>query len=159
MWIGVISDTHGVLPPEALDIFGGVDYILHCGDVGDPKVLDDLSIVAPVAGVIGQSDDPAAYPFETVLFRRWFEVGIFVTHRIGDPVNPTRPVKADIERFDPQVVLFGHSLEPFNSRIEQRLFFNPGAAGKKRGRAPRSVGLLEIDGRNVRCEVVPLDAK
>lgn len=159
MWIGVISDTCGLLNPQALDIFSGVDYILHCGDIGDPTILDTLSQVAPIAGVIGQSDDPGQYPFGRVLFRKWFDVGIYVNHRIGDPMNVMRAVKKEVERLDPQVVLFGHSHEAFNNRIESRLFFNPGGAGRKRPRFPRSVGLLELEGRLVRGEIVPLNGK
>jgi hypothetical protein len=157
MWIGVISDTCGTLNPAALDIFSGVDYILHCGDIGDPKVLDDLSQVAPVAGVIGHGDDPDLYPFGKMFFRKWFDVGIYVNHRIGDPMNVLRVVKKEVERLDPQVILFGYSHEAFNNRIENRLYFNPGGAGRRRMRFPRSVGILELEGRLVRGEIVPLD--
>jgi putative phosphoesterase len=159
MWIGVISDTGGSLSAEAIDVFSGVDYILHCGDIGDPQVLDALSQVAPVAGVIGANDDPELYPFGRSLFRKWFDVGIYVNHRIGEPMNVLRAVKKDVERFDPQVILFGHGNEAFNNRIDNRLFFNPGGAGKKRGRPERSVGLLEIEGRSVRGEIVPLNGR
>lgn len=159
MWIGVISDTAGHVHDGILEIFSGVDYILHCGEIGDPQVLDTLSQVAPVAGVIGQGDDPEKYPFGRVLYRKWFEIGIYVNHRIGDPMNILRAVKKEMEQYDPQVVLFGHSHEVFNTRIESRLFFNPGGAGRRRAKHPRSVGLLEIEGRSVRGEIVPLNGK
>lgn len=159
MWIGVIGDTNGFLNPLVLDVFSGVDYILHSGDIGHPDVLDGLSLVAPVAGVVGQSDIPENYPFTRTLFRKWFEVGVYVNHRIGDPMDLSKVVRKEIEKVDPQVVIFGHSQEAYNTRIESRLFFNPGAAGKKRSKFPRSVGLLEIDGRTVRGEIVLLDGR
>lgn len=158
MWIGVISDTCGELDPRVQSVFGGVDYILHCGSVGDPSILDILSHLAPVAGVIGANDNQTLFPFEKSLFRKWFEVGVYLAHDIGDPLELARGVRKEIEQYEPQVVLFGNTGTGFNSRIENRLFFNPGAAGPHPQSASRSVGLLEIGGRNVRAEIVPLDA-
>ncbi len=157
MWIGIISDTCGSLNPRVGEVFHGVDYILHCGDIGDPQILDVLSQMAPVAGVIGQGDEAGQYPFGRTFFRKWFDVGIYMNHRIGDPMNLPRASRKDIERYDPQVVLFGWSHESFNTRIENRLFFNPGAAGRRRPRFPRSVGIIEIEGHSVRGEIVKLD--
>ena len=156
MWIGVISDTHGFLSTPILDIFDGVDYILHCGNIGSPEVVEELSQIAPVTGVLGQADDVEQYPFDKTLFRKWFDVGIYVTHRVGDPTRLTRNIKDEVEKVDPQVVLFGHIQGSFNNRVEDRLFFNPGPAGKRRSKHPRSVGILEIQGRLVRGQVVPL---
>ena len=157
MWIGVISDTTGELPGNVFDVFDGVDYILHCGMIGDPQTLDDLSQIAPVAGVLSQQDDGELYPFERTLKRQWFDVGIYVCHKIGDPMNLQRSVEKEIEEFEPEVVLFGSGGEAFNNRVESRLFFNPGSAGRRRANQPRSIGLLEIDGHSVRAEIVPLD--
>ena len=157
MWIGVISDTCGELDPRVQDIFGGVDYILHCGRIGDPAILDILSHLAPVAGVIGASDNSSIFPFEKMLFRKWFDVGVYVTHDIGEPLDISRAVKKDLELHDPQVVIFGNCASSFNSRVDGRLLFSAGAAGPLSGAVRRSVGLLEIDGRNSRAEVVPLD--
>lgn len=159
MWIGVISDTCGELDPRVQDVFGGVDYILHCGRIGDPSILDVLSHLAPVAGVIGASDDHNVFPFEKSLFRKWFDVGVYLAHDIGDPLDLSRGVRKDLEVYEPQVLLFGNCADGFNSRIESRLYFSPGAAGPMNGARRRSVGLLEIEGRNTRAEVVPLDAE
>lgn len=159
LWIGVVSDTHGWLSPQILDVFDGLHYIVHCGNIGSPEVLNELSQIAPVVGVVSQTDDAELYPFEKTLFRKWLEVGVFVSHRIGDPARPHRAVRAQLEQQDPQVVLFGQSQKPFNNRIDSRLFFNPGPAGRKRSRVQRSVGLLEVEGHSVRGEVVPLDGR
>lgn len=159
MWIGVISDTHGVLNPKVLDIFDGVDYILHGGDIGHPSVLEELSQVAPVSGVVGQHDDPEEFPFEKTLFRKWFDVGVYVHHRIGEPGNMRRVPQKDVESLDPQVVIFGHTHEAFNERVDDRLFFNPGPAGRRKMKLPRSIGLIELEGQLVRGEIVPLNGK
>lgn len=157
MWIGVISDTAGVLMPGVVNVFDGVDYILHCGNIGNPTVLEELSQIAPITGVIGGSDSAEVYPFDRSLYRKWFETGIYMHHRIGDPTDLHRNTQKAIEAADPQVVLFGSTGEPFNTRIESRLFFNPGAAGRRRPKQPRTVGLLEISGHSVRAEIVPID--
>jgi hypothetical protein len=157
MWIGVISDTAGTLPDQVLDVFDGVDYILHCGNIGDPQILNDLSQLAPIAGVLGSGDDPEVYPFQKVLVRKWFDVGVYVTHKIGDPMNLHPNMKKELDSHDPQVVLFGATGEAFNNRVDNRLFFNPGASGRRRVKYPRSIGLLEIEGHSVRAEVVPYD--
>lgn len=157
MWIGVISDTAGVLMPGVVNVFDGVDYILHCGNIGNPTVLEELSQIAPITGVIGGGDSAEVYPFDRSLYRKWFETGIYMHHRIGDPTDLHRNTQKAIEAADPQVVLFGSTGEPFNTRIESRLFFNPGAAGRRRPKQPRTVGLLEISGHSVRAEIVPID--
>ncbi|MAB88060.1 MAG: hypothetical protein CMJ90_01200 [Planctomycetes bacterium] len=157
MWIGVISDTAGVLMPGVVNVFDGVDYILHCGNIGNPTVLEELSQIAPITGVIGGSDSAEVYPFERTLYRKWFETGIYMHHRIGDPTDLHRNTQKAIDAADPQVILFGSTGEPFNTRIESRLFFNPGAAGRRRPKQPRTVGLLEISGHSVRAEIVPID--
>ena len=157
MWIGVISDTHGTLSHSVLDVFDGVDYILHCGNIGSPEVLEELSQIAPVAGVLGQGDDSDLYPFQKTMLRKWFDVGIYLSHRIGDPTHLSKAIKEELNRLDPQVILFGYIQGAFNNRVEDRLFFNPGPAGRKRSRHQRSVGILEIEGRLVRGEVVALE--
>jgi predicted phosphodiesterase len=159
MWIGVISDTCGELDARVADVFGGVDYILHCGGIGDPAILDVLSHIAPVAGVLAAHDSAAAVPFEKSLYRNWFEVGIYLAHSIGDPMELSRAAANDIEQYAPQVVLFGNQPSACNSRIDGRLFFAPGPAGPFAGATRRSVGILEIEGRNHRAESIPLDGR
>lgn len=156
MWIGVISNSSGCVEEQAKEIFAGVDYILHCGNAGSQAVLEEYSIVAPITGVLGDIDDPEFLPFQYQLFKKWFDIGVFVQHAIGDPFNLSPEMKSDLARLLPEVVLFGLGSEPFNARVENRLFFHPGSCGAPSSRHPRSVGLLEIDGQTVRAEVVPI---
>lgn len=157
MLIGVLGDSHGVLHDEVLKIFDGVDYILHCGGIGSPEVLERLSFVAPIAGVVGPQDTHEEYPFDKIFAVTWFETSVLVMHRIGDPTRVTKACREEIEKHDPQVVVFARSEGPFNQRSEGRLWFNPGPAGRKRSRFRLSVGLLEIEGRSIRGQVIPLD--
>ena len=157
MWIGVISDTRGQVLEQARDLFEGVDYILHCGNVGSASVLEELSLVAPITGVLGTLDDPEDYPLQKVLYKKWFEVGIYLRHDIGDPLNLTQEMKDEFAKEDPEVVLFGAGGDSFNNRVENRLFLNPGGCGLLLDEGVRSVGLLEIEGQSVRAEVVPIE--
>ncbi|HMS16074.1 MAG TPA: metallophosphoesterase family protein [Planctomycetota bacterium] len=157
MWIGVINDTEGYVESSARDIFEGVDYILHCGNVGSVLVLEDLSLVAPVTGVIGPKDDAELFPFGTVLFKKWFETGIYLRHQIGDPFDAAEELRGDLDLHKPEVVLFGSGGRAFKGRIENRLYFNPGSCGHPGPGRIRSIGLLEIEGQSIRAEVVPIE--
>jgi uncharacterized protein len=155
MWIGVVADTRGTLHPRSLDIFEGMDFVLHCGGIGDPKVLLELSNVAPTSGVIGQADDdPAFQPLNRVLFRKFGDLPLLVMHDIGSPARPNAGLVHVLEDMEPKALLFGSTLEPFSGSVENRLWFNPGSASQEA--AEPSVGILEIDGQAIRGEIVRL---
>ncbi len=158
MRVGVISDTHGILEPEVLGIFRGVDLILHGGDIGTPDVLRDLEGVAPVKAVLGNVDDPQAvgrHPGRRV--ERVDGLPILVTHEIGSPDRLLPQVDRAIARERPRVVVFGHSHRVYNAEHGGVLFLNPGGAGPRRFGLPRSVALLRVlEGRPV-AEIILLD--
>jgi uncharacterized protein len=136
--VGVISDTHGLLRPEALSGLQGSDYIIHAGDVGDPAILDQLSALAPVTAVRGNVDHgPWAQkiPINDVL-----EVGgisIYVLHRLED-----LDLKPEAAGF--AAVIYGHTHTPKQEAKNGVLYFNPGSAGPKRFKLPVSVGTLTV---------------
>lgn len=148
--LGVISDTHGLLRPEALDALRGSDRILHAGDVGAPTILETLAQIAPVTAVRGNVDTQAwarALPATEVV-----QVGgvlIYLLHDIA-----TLDLKPEAAGF--HVVIYGHSHRP---RIEEKngvLYFNPGSAGPRRFKLPVSIGKLLIDAGHAQAEVVEL---
>ena len=150
MLIGVISDTHGLLRPEALDALRGSDCIIHAGDVGDPEILVRLREVAPVTAVRGNIDRGTwarALPDCDVL-----ETGgtsIYILHILAE-----LDLKPDAAGFS--AVIYGHSHAP---KIETRngvLYFNPGSAGPRRFRLPVTVGRLTVKNRAVRGEIIHL---
>ena len=150
MRIGVISDSHSLLRPEAIAALRGSDRVLHAGDVGDPGILDRLRELAPVTAVRGNVDRgpwAAALP-ETELVE--IEgLSIYLIHDLGQ--LDLKPEAAGI-----RVVIYGHSHQP---KIEEKngvLFFNPGSAGPRRFRLPMSLGRLEIEKGKVRGEIVNL---
>ena len=139
--IGLISDTHGMVRPAVHQALKGVQLILHAGDVGGPETFDELSLIAPVRAVFGNTDPPGApYLSESIDI----EIGglrIHVSH--GDEVGSPNPERL-AARYDSDVVVYGHSHRQLVTQLNGQLFVNPGAAGPRRFNLPASVGLLTI---------------
>jgi putative phosphoesterase len=137
--IGLISDTHGLLRPEAVSFLRGCNHIIHAGDVGSAHVLEELAALAPLTAVRGNNDAgawaEALHEFETL---RIGGVAIDVIHDVGE-------LRRRDSRTGARVVVSGHSHKP---RVEQRgeiLFVNPGSAGPRRFKLPVSVAELVVD--------------
>ena len=145
--IGVISDTHGLLRPEAIEKLAGVERIVHAGDIGRPEILDQLRDIAPVAAVRGNNDKGAwakEIPETQVLDiegRR-----LYVLHDVSR--LDLDPAAARIA-----VIIAGHSHRPAAAEKNGVLFLNPGSAGPRRFRLPISVATLHIDATSVRAEI------
>lgn len=150
MIIGLISDTHGLMRPEALRAFEGVDLILHAGDVGRSAVLDALRGIAPVHAVAGNVDVPGhGLPLVVDLELEGVRVHVSHGHETGSP-TPERLVS----RYDADVIVYGHTHRALMRRTGTALVVNPGAAGPVRFRLAPSVALLDIPECIVR--IVPL---
>jgi putative phosphoesterase len=148
--VGVISDTHGLVRPEAVEALRDAQVILHAGDVGGAHVLQELGELAPVIAVRGNVDrDPWARGLPE---RRRLELGGARVLLLHDRAA----VGPDPARQGLQVVVFGHSHQPLAERAGGVLWFNPGAAGPGRFRRPVSLGLLEIEDATVRERLVRL---
>ncbi len=149
--IGLISDTHGLLRPEALAQLRGCDFVVHAGDICGPEILEQLAVIAPVTAVRGNNDRGAwADQLPETAMLQVGAVGILVIHDIGQ----LRPAMlADRVR----VVVFGHSHKP---SIEDRagiLYVNPGSAGPRRFSLPISVGEVLVEGTEISARTVRLD--
>lgn len=136
--IGLISDTHGLLRPEARIALSGVDQIIHAGDICDAKVLDQLREIAPVVAVRGNNDRGSWA--DNLQEKETLEVG-GVTLRVLHDLNEL-DVEPDAAGLD--VVISGHSHKPSIKKERGVLFINPGSAGPRRFRLPISLGFLEI---------------
>jgi putative phosphoesterase len=136
MRIGLISDTHGLLRPQALAALQGVDRIIHAGDIGNAAVLEALAAIAPVDAVRGNNDSGAwAAAIPHTLTLGYGGLQIFLLHDINELQGRMPPV---------QVVIAGHSHKPLVLDQDGVLRINPGSAGPRRFRLPVTVGLLEI---------------
>jgi putative phosphoesterase len=148
--VGVISDTHGLLRPQAVEALRGSDFILHAGDVGAPAILAALAQIAPVTAIRGNVDtEPWARGLAETEVVEMGGVSIYMLHDLGQ-----RDLKPEAAGF--RVVVYGHSHRP---KIEEKngvLYFNPGSAGPRRFDLAVSIGRLMIDAGTVRAELVKL---
>jgi hypothetical protein len=147
---GVISDTHGLLRPEAVERLRGVSHILHAGDVGTPEVLAALNEIAPVTAVRGNVDHGSwATQLPTTDVVEVEGMSIYMLHILAD-----LDLKPEASGFG--VVVYGHSHVPKLEVKSGVLYFNPGSAGPRRFKLPVTVGKLVIDGGAVHGEIVEI---
>jgi len=143
--IGLISDTHGLIRPEALEALRGSDLIIHCGDVGDPVVLEMLRTLAPVRAIRGKYDRGRwanRLPPQDLV-----EIGrhaILVLHNLAELDRATDAAGLS-------ALVFGHSHKPLIEKRGGVLFINPGSAGPRRFKLPVTVATLAL-GSGRRCE-------
>jgi uncharacterized protein len=145
--IGLISDTHNLVRPEALQWLAGCEAIVHAGDVCAPQVLEALARIAPVTAVRGNNDTGSwaeALPGETTLAIAG--VTIHVVHDIAD-------LSVDPRAWGIDVVVTGHSHKPSVESRDGVLFVNPGSAGPRRFKLPISAGVLVVEGGRARAEL------
>jgi uncharacterized protein len=148
--VGLISDTHGLIRPEALGAFAGVDLIVHTGDIGKPEVLKALKAVAPVVAIRGNNDTGAwATTLRDTKSIKLADAKLYLIHNVND-------LTCDPAARGFQVVVSGHSHKPSVSTRDGVLFVNPGSAGPRRFKLPIAVGKLFIRGKNVKAELIEL---
>lgn len=148
--IGVISDTHGLLRPEAIDALRGSDHIIHAGDVGDPEILNSLGTLAPLTAIRGNIDKERwakKLPETEVVELAGFS--IYVLHDVAK-----LDLKPDASGFG--AVIYGHSHVPKQEIKNGVLYFNPGSAGPRRFKLPISIGKLTIVGQQMRGEIIKI---
>jgi putative phosphoesterase len=148
--IGVISDTHGLLRPEALAALRASDFIVHAGDVGDPDILTRLGEIAPVTAIRGNVDREAwAKKIPATNLLEVQGVSIYILHNLGG-----LDLKPEMAGFS--VVVYGHS---HVAKLETKngvLYFNPGSAGPRRFQLPVAVGRLTVKDGKVSGEIVAI---
>jgi putative phosphoesterase len=154
MKIGVISDTHALLRPEAEQYLAGVAHIIHAGDIGRPEVIAGLRRIAPVIAIKGNVDTAdwaARYP-DTRTIKLGGRV-IYVIHDVND--LQLDPVSDGID-----VVISGHSHRPGIETVDGVLYLNPGSAGPRRFSLPITLAIMELTGSGIRPIIYDLgDAK
>ncbi len=138
MIIGVISDTHGLLRPEAVELLRGSEHIIHAGDIGSPEIIPELRKIAPVTAIRGNVDTQAwAQAFAETEVVELGGLYIYVIHDASAiDLNPKAAGFA--------AVISGHSHQPKQETRNGVLYFNPGSAGPRRFKLPISVGRMEI---------------
>jgi putative phosphoesterase len=150
--VGLISDTHGLVRPEALAALAGVDLIVHAGDIGSPAVLEALRAIAPVVAVRGNNDREAwASGLPHIARTEIGGIRVCVVHDLKE-------LRLDPARDGIDVVVHGHSHRPSVERRERVLIVNPGSAGPRRFTLPIAVARLRLAPEGPHAEIVALDA-
>ena len=148
--VGLISDTHGLMRPQALDALRGCSLIVHAGDIGDAAIIKSLRAIAPVTAVRGNNDGaPWARDLPTYTTLKLGDVTLHVLHDIADFARDTVATGT-------HVVVAGHSHKPVIAQRGDVLFVNPGSAGPRRFRLPISLALLEVRGATATARIVEL---
>jgi uncharacterized protein len=148
--VGVISDTHGLLRPQAVTTLSDSSLIVHAGDVGHAEILDGLRKIAPVVAVRGNIDrDPSTSELPATELVMLDGRSIYVLHDLND--LDLDPLAAGF-----QVVISGHTHKPKSEKKDGVLYFNPGSAGPRRFNLPISVGRLVISDKDVQAEIIEL---
>ena len=148
--VGLISDTHGLLRPEAVRALRGSDLIVHAGDIGKAAVLDALGALAPVTAVRGNADKGVwarGLPKTDAL--EIDQVGVYVIHDVKE--IDLIPEAAGIK-----VIVSGHSHQPSIQERNGVIFVNPGSAGPRRFNLPVSIARMQVQERSVRVELIRL---
>lgn len=151
--VGVLSDTHGLLRPEARQFLVGCDYIVHGGDIGAAEILDSLEALAPLVAVRGNNDKgPWAAKLKDTELVRIGDVFLYAIHDLQE-------MDLDPEAAEVQVVVSGHSHKPKIERRGRVLYLNPGSCGPRRFQLPIAIGELNILGTEVSARIVELTVK
>jgi hypothetical protein len=148
--IGLISDTHGLMRPEALSALSNVELIIHAGDIGKSEILEALKTIAPVAAIRGNNDTaPWARELPQILDLQINNTNVRVLHNVREITDD--PAAAGV-----QVVISGHSHKPSIETRGSALLVNPGSAGPRRFKLPITVGLLVLQKGDAKAEIIPL---
>jgi len=150
MRVGLISDTHGLLRPEALDFLAGSDHIVHGGDIGNPEILVRLAAIAPLTVVRGNNDTaPWARAIPATARVDFGTVALYAIHDL-------KALAIDPRAAGVRVVVSGHSHKPACSERDGVLYVNPGSAGRRRFSLPIAAAELVIEGDAVAVKLVTL---
>jgi putative phosphoesterase len=150
MRVGLISDTHGLLRPEALDFLAGADHIVHGGDIGGPDILEQLAAISPLTVVRGNNDTaPWAHAIPETARVDFGSVVLYAIHDV-------KALDIDPRAAGVRVVVSGHSHRPACMERDGVLYVNPGSAGRRRFSLPIAAAELVIDGDAVHARIVTL---
>jgi putative phosphoesterase len=150
MVVGLVSDTHGLVRPELFGALGGVELILHAGDVGD-GVLPQLRGIGPVQAVYGNTD-PRGQPGLVAsldLEINGHTIHVSHGHELGSPTSEKL-----LTRYTADIIVFGHTHKPLIERSGRRLVVNPGAAGPRRFDLKPSVARMTVNSAGVEVEIL-----
>ena len=150
--IGLISDTHGLLRPQALEVLRGSHLIIHAGDLGKPEILEDLKKIAPVVAVRGNVDNASwAQSLPLTAVAEAGAILLYVLHNLKD--LDMAPASAGFS-----IVISGHTHKPTKTVQDGVLYINPGSAGPRRFQLPICLALLDLAQTPYKVDFIDLEA-
>ena len=152
--VGLISDTHGLIRPDVHTALAGVELILHAGDVGGDEILDELQLIAPVRAVRGNTDPPDNRRMPASIEAEIDGIRVHVSH--GHEVGSPTPAKL-LERYDADVIVYGHTHKQLIANVGSRWVVNPGAAGPRRFDLLPTVAKMVVREGRVAVEIIDLE--
>ena len=147
MKIGIISDTHGLLRPQVLTALEGCDYILHCGDINKPEIIEELEKIAPVYVVRGNNDKEWAEHITQFLDFDLAGLKIYMTHKKKD-------LPDDLSGYD--LVVFGHSHKYSENWLGKTLLLNPGSCGPRRFDQAITLAVIDVSDKNMTVTAIEI---
>lgn len=150
MNVGIISDTHGLLRPEAIAALQGCERIIHAGDIGSASILEQLAAIAPLHVVRGNNDLEAPWA-ASIADHLQFDLGGWRTLLVHDIADVPDLIDASV-----RLVITGHSHKPLIEWREQTLYLNPGSAGRRRFKLPVTLALLEVANGSLEPRLISL---
>jgi putative phosphoesterase len=151
MKIGILSDTHNVLPKEVFDYFKGVQYIVHAGDIGGQDIVTDLESIAPVFAVYGNMDShPLVSNLKRIYFFKLASLQFCLTHIIRSAKSFAYELFKMNNEAD--IVIYGHTHLADKTKYGDILFINPGSASSPKHGTSRSVAILTIEGKKAEVD-------
>ena len=151
--IGIISDNHGDWSPNIAKALEGVDAIIHAGDIGSYQIISKMESIAPTTAVLGNTDGDL--PIKEIEVANIGKKKFFVQH-IVDPHQLEVPLRARLDKVNPDVVVFGHTHKPFCEILGNILFLNPGSVTRPRGQFSPSMVRLVINEEKITTDFIHL---
>jgi uncharacterized protein len=147
MQIGIISDTHNILPKSVFKYFSNVDHIFHAGDIGSLNILEDLKQIAPVSAIYGNIDDSSIRNVvPSILFENFEDRFICLVHDIGSVKNFSYELFKTQKNAD--IIIHGHTHRPSYEIYQNRIFINPGSVSYPRTLSKGTIAIAEFDKNN-----------
>ena len=144
--VGILSDNHGDWPLHIAESLAGVDAIIHAGDIGPYRLVQDMEAIAPTTAVLGNTDGDMPINESAVVM---LDSKKFFVQHIVDPHRLQATLRERLKRIEPDVVVFGHTHQPFCETLGGILFLNPGSVTQPRGDYRPSMVRLTIDHRKI----------
>jgi putative phosphoesterase len=144
--VGILSDNHSDWPLHIAESLAGVDAIIHAGDIGPYRLVQDMEAIAPTTAVLGNTDGDMPINESAVVM---LDSKKFFVQHIVDPHRLQATLRERLKRIEPDVVVFGHTHQPFCETLGGILFLNPGSVTQPRGDYRPSMVRLTIDHRKI----------